>query len=706
MTDQISLLETLSEGQTYSSAIFGTYQFDGEFFESEILPTLEQLDIANIVVLTDTQSYTEAENLTKAGQSYYLEHVRCPEIHHPKFTMLLGHGDGRLFLGSANLTEEGWQRSGELMTIVDYPQTDAGDDAIPLFGSLRDFIKEEQSRIHGSRAISAIDEAFRDAPWLPETTPNDGEHSTQLLHNHTEPIFPQLLNQLESRSIEEITVCSPFFSGTNPAVFEQLCELNPDSINVNIQPDRVKGFDPEIVEADCFQDIDLSVNEYSLTDDDEDRYLHAKLLIFKGSDGVWAFFGSANFTIPAMLKDSTAGNVEAGLLRYEPNREYFSYLLDPETVSTASINPESVTHRPPTTTDSSTTQSDFYLTDAYLETDGTVVIEYDQPDPETVTVTLRRSPGDETISKENIHPEDGAIRIKDPDIEQFCNQAVEVSLTATYEDRTEQSSKRWLSLPTLEQTPRPSEIKTVETTAGREGLLEVIDRLPTWGYICDFLDTIDIDGTGGRNLGRNVTPGGGSFGGSGEEKWNPKSRDELISSKLEYQLDKFEETTNDLMMTPKDSELFKTFVNQTVAVSKLILWFDTQDEYTLKYVQHIRSVMKDIIELLDVINRYSDPEVPRNLEADHSLFEHAAIIISYVDHLQRQAGYDRGANENLYQVFQDTNRNIVYRFRELREGNGLDEEQLKDCLEEYELIQTTSPTPKEITEYCQNLIDE
>lgn len=705
MTDQISVLETLSESQTYSSAIFGTYQFDGEFFESEILPTLEQLDITNIVVLTDTQSYTESENLTKVGQSYYLEHVRCPEIHHPKFTLLLGHEYGRLFLGSANLTEAGWQRSGELMTVVDYPETSLGVEAETLFGSLRDFIREEQSKIHSSRAIAAIDEAFRDAPWLPETTPSNGDGGTKLLHNHNEPILPQMLDQLESRSIEEIIVCSPFFSGSNTTVFERLCELNPESISINIQPDRVKGFDSDIADADCFDPIDLSVNEYALTGDDEDRYLHAKLLIFKEPDGVWAFFGSANFTIPAMLQNGSAGNVEVGVFRYEDNRDYFSYLLNSEAVSITSITPESVTHRPPTTSDTSTAQSDFYLTDAYIETNGTVVIEYDEDDPESVDVTLRRSPSDETIKRKGIRPEDGKIQLKDPDIEKFCNQSVEVSLTATYEDRNANSSKRWLSLPTLEQTPRPSEVKTVETTAGREGLLEVIDRLPTWGYICDFLDTIDMDQSSNPNFSRTITPGGGNFGGSGEEEWNPRSRDKLINTKLETRLNRFGETKDDLMMTPNDPDIFESFVNQYIAVSKLILWFDTQDEYTLKYVQHIRSILKDITDVLNLINRYSDPEMPRKYESDYFLFEHTAIIMSYVDLLQKQAGYNRGSNENVYRVFQKTNKKVLNEFRDLRKDSELTEEKIKECLEEYNLIQTTQPTPREIKQYCRDLLD-
>ena len=52
--ESIDLLDELKGESHYSSAILGTYTFDGEFFERKILPTIQSLNITNTVVLTDT----------------------------------------------------------------------------------------------------------------------------------------------------------------------------------------------------------------------------------------------------------------------------------------------------------------------------------------------------------------------------------------------------------------------------------------------------------------------------------------------------------------------------------------------------------------------------------------------------------------------------------------------------------------------------
>ena len=285
-----------------------------------------------------------------------------------------------------------------------------------------------------------------------------------------------------------------------------------------------------------------------------------------------------------------------------------------------------MTVRRPGGSETSTVSGDFSLLDAYLEDDGKLILEYDQTNPEHATIHLTRSASGNTINIDVSNPTEKRIEVSKAQIEQFCNQSVEVSVTLEYQDRVEHSSKRWVALPSLEQTPRRSEIKTVETSDGRDGLIEVLDRLPTLGYVCDFLENIDIADMSVDTVGGTVTIGEGTVGGSGKEEWDPKSRDELVKSKLQTLLNRFHSTQGEILLTPSDPDLFSTFVNQYVAVSKLILWFDTLDQYDLHYVQHIRSIMKEIHELIEVINRYEDPEAARRLENDHSLLERPCLI--------------------------------------------------------------------------------
>lgn len=705
-TEQIELLEELSGGRLYSSAILSTYGFDGAFFENEILPVLNQLDVTNIVVLTDTESYRSANAITQAGQAYYIDRVQCPKIHHPKFVALFGRDYGRILVGSANLTELGWQQSGELMTVIDYPAESGSAETTHLFAQLRKFIEYSQTRIHSSHAIDAIDDAFSDAPWLPEPTTTESESEVNLIHNYAEPLLSQVSEYIGNRSIEQIDICSPFFSGGNIEPFEELCELNPERISINIQRDKVEGFKSGVFDAPQFADIDVTVNEIEMTGDDVDRYLHAKLLLLTGPDGAWAFYGSPNFTKPALLQTADVGNVELGVLRYEPDPEYFGYLFDDEIITRESISPDSVKYHPPDSDDSGEQKPDFQLADAHFETDGTLIITYDtsKEPPQEATITLHRATGDQELDKEITSPEEGRLKKKDDEISQFCEQAVQVQVTLKFTAETLTSDARWVSSPSLKHKPRPSEIKAIETSEGREELLDVLDRLPTWGLICEFLENIEFGTTTpGRGGGTVRVNDPNTDDDNGMEEWSPTNRDELLERKVRTLKNKIEATHNDLVFNPTDPERFESLVNQYVALSKLILWWESQDLSTLPHISKIRVPTQTIGEFVNMLATHEQVKTAQALEEENALFEHTAISIQYVDKLQRRAGYNSGANQNVYKVFQDTNRDVIEAFVDLRGEPAPDHERIADIIDEYDAIDAVSVTPSQVIQSCKEL---
>lgn len=700
--EQLAMLKELSGSDLYSSVILGTYQFDGAFFEEEVLPILNQLDIANIVVLTDTRAYLEASDLTRAGQAYYIDHVRCSGIHHPKFVALLGREKGRCFVGSGNLTERGWSRNGELMTVVDYPGKTGETD--PVFAQLREFIDHSADQIHGSRATAAIEEAFRDAPWLSESvTGSTGKCG--LLHNYTEPLLQQVLSHVSNRQVETIEICSPFFSGTDDAVLAALCELAPEEIVINIQPDMVEGFDAEVLDAACFAGIDVTVNKIALSGEDSDRYLHAKLLLLKGPAGAWTFYGSPNLTTPALLETETNGNIELGVLRHESDSEYFDYLLDSETVTRELISPGSINYRRSSSTETSDENPDFYLTDAYLESDGTLIVEHEEATSLRATMRIHHSSTEEGFSIELTDLADGLVQSQDERLSQIRRQSAQAQLTLEFKDGTLRSDARWIALPTLEQTPRPSEIQTVETSDGRDGLLEVLDRLPTWGLICTFLENVDFRAMtveGGSRIGGK---GKGADDDGGLEEWDPKDRDEILEEKASTLLYRIKQTRQDLRLQETDPELFESLVNQYIALSKLVLWWCSQEPEKLTHLAKIRTATEIIGGFISSLIGHTEEEGARALVEEHALFEHTAIIMCYVNELQQHANYDSGANENIYAAFQNTNREVLRSFGEIHKRSAPTEERLEDCLEEYKTIDAVSVRAKRVEYYYKNLID-
>ena len=707
MSEQLGLLDELSGGRLYSSAIVSTYGFDGGFFEADVLPVLNRLDVSNVVVLTDTEKYRELESVTQAGQSYYIDHVRCPKIHHPKFVALFGRDHGRLFIGSANLTKPGWQQSAELMTVIDYPGEPDGSDTERVFAQLRAFIEHSQTRIRSSRAKEAIDDAFSDAPWLPTATAADPGSDVQLLHNYETPLLSQVRDHIGDRPVEHIEICSPFFSGANTDPVADLCKLNPDRITVNIQPDKVEGFKPDIFDAPAVADIDVTVNEIALTGDDADRYIHAKLLVFTGPDGSWAFYGSPNFTKSALLQTGDTGNVELGVLRFAPDTEYFTYLLDDDTVTREAITPESIEYHPPTTHGSSASEEDFELTDAYLESDGTLLIEYEatEPAPDQATITLRHPTENTSIEIDTVTVHSGSIQSDDDQISEFCDQATQVRLTLQTEGESRTSDARWISFPTLKQTPRASEIQAIERSEGRDGLIDVLDRLPTWGLICKFLENVDLRNATVSDGARSITKSDpGTSGAGGMEEWSPPDRDELFEQKVTTLGNRFEQTYENLLVDPANAEKFESFVNQYVTLSKLVLWWESQDLSTLSHLWRVRTATDTVGKFIGSLPAQSSTKPVEALEKEHVLFEHTTVVMTLVDALQRRTGNDSGANKNVYELFQDKNRGVLEEFADFR-GSSTPDDRLNEIISEYDTVDGVSVSPRNVIQYCTELVD-
>jgi hypothetical protein len=707
--EQFGLLDELSGGQLYSSAILSTYGFDGTFFEADVLPVLSQLEVANTVVLTDTESYRRTDAVTQAGQSYYLDHVRCPQIHHPKFVALFGRDYGRLFVGSANLTKPGWQQSAELMTVIEYPGEPEGPDTKPVFAQLREFIEHSQARIRSSRASEAVDDAFDDAPWLPEAPAGNSGSDVQLLHNYETPLLPQVREHIGERPIETVEICSPFFSGGNTEPLEDLCELDPDRITVNIQPDKVEGFNADVFDTPAVADIDVTVNEIALTGDDADRYIHAKLLVLSGPDGSWAFYGSPNFTKTALLQTGDVGNVELGVLRYDSDPEHFAYLLDDEAVTREVIAPESIEYHPPTTYESSMDEVDIQLTDAYLESGGALIVEYETTDtdtaPEQATITLRHSTEDTTLDIDEPTVDAGSIQSDDDRISEFCEQAAQVRVSVHRGGEVLRSDARWISFPSLQQTPRPSEIQAIERSEGRDGLIDVLDRLPTWGLICKFLKNVDLRNATVSNTGRRITsnsPKAGEAGGM--EEWSPLNREELFERKVQTLSSRFEQTHKKLLVGPADPETFESFVNQYVTLSKLVLWWESQDLSSFSHLAKIRVATETVGEFISGLHTNPDARAAAALEYEHALFEHTAVSVRYVEALQRRAGYDTGVNENVYRVFRNTNRDVLRAFAELR-GEPTPDDRLSEIIEEYDAIDAVAVSRGQVVQYCSEFVE-
>jgi len=102
---------------------------------------------------------------------------------------------------------------------------------------------------------------------------------------------------------------------------------------VILQPGRAIGL-PEKEIENIIKDKGANLNFYQIVfKDEENRFLHAKVILMKGNKGSYCLTGSANPTVSAMLSTPPTGNVEVCLLRFEKSKDYFDYLFDNPSVT-------------------------------------------------------------------------------------------------------------------------------------------------------------------------------------------------------------------------------------------------------------------------------------------------------------------------------------------------------------------------------------
>ncbi|MDS0474359.1 hypothetical protein [Natrinema sp. 1APR25-10V2] len=715
-------LETIRQADEYSSAILGTYQLDGEFFENDVLPSIQTLGVNHTVVLTDTNEYRTTDTLTHAGTQYYLDHVRCPGAFHPKFVLLLGHRRGLCLLGSGNLTAAGWQRNAELATTLTYTADEAAtsedSDATPTaddpvnaaFTQLVEFIHGIMTtdRVPSEKTRTAVTEALRDAPWLSHTTASSASDSLQLLHNLQRPLLDQVFDQIPQEDIHDIEVISPFFSGTDTQVLTDLCRATPDQLTLNIQPDRVQGFDADALTTTVPADTDVTVNAVT-AGDDTNRYLHAKLFVFRGTDDVWTLYGSPNLTTPALANSAAAGNIELAVLRHEPIPGYFEYLLDTSLLQRSPITPGSVTHRTydPTDTDTEATLS---LTGATLQTDGDLVLTIDTLSDEIVTITVHlcHPRNDETLDLDVTvkHVEDGTIHVSDERIVAFHDSATQVWITVHTDDETLRTDRRWIASHTLMAQPRTSEIKQIKDSHGRSGLVNLLNRMEGLDVIYHFLDDLDI---GSDDINPSIPGGTGTNGGDDDPGGSGMDDRNLpeFSDLLEEKVDAFHNRLETKVAEPKGDDTwankFDQILNLFIGGAKLTLWWTERDPDASLHLRYIRLGMDKLSQFLTRTRGVTEIQ---DVERDRHLLEHVAIIAYHVNDLLVRTNRTDGADATVYKVFQRTIRSTLQTCAVSRSDPIPDTESLADCLEEYDGIKDRPPSPKRVQAFCKQFLSE
>ena len=136
-----------------------------------------------------------------------------------------------------------------------------------------------------------------------QTTAED-EDDLRLLHNLDRPLFGQIEDFLNGRSINKIQIISPFFDGRLEPWYKLQARWPDCRVEIYIQQHKSN------FPLDQFNTLMAEVRVYRSVN----RYLHGKAILFHTEENIYLFMGSANFTAPALLKLPKQGNFEIGVM--------------------------------------------------------------------------------------------------------------------------------------------------------------------------------------------------------------------------------------------------------------------------------------------------------------------------------------------------------------------------------------------------------
>lgn len=345
------LQEKLNKRKVIAAAFY-TFNFQPDFFENYILPTLvshqtfSNSPIYNAVIwrttpIPPTVVYYDdgipKDKDSKAPlQDYTLCPVRITQFFHPKASYILvedknGKQSLIVLIGSNNITRAGWCDNIEAVTIEEISLY--SKSSVDFINGHRTFIEEAQNLSTNPSHNFSVENQILDFLERIETTKN----AEIAFHSSLEQSFQSFLEQnvFQKDTIKEVEIYSPFFQktpvdGSKSLPLEVLQEQVEGSIKclvplknhieVQLEEHVFKNYQNErVIWCDYASNISKKL---------EGRYNHSKVYRFKGQRAIYTIIGSVNFTKNAWSQHriGESGNVETAILYKEPLSHYISSL--------------------------------------------------------------------------------------------------------------------------------------------------------------------------------------------------------------------------------------------------------------------------------------------------------------------------------------------------------------------------------------------
>jgi len=304
----------LVKAAPWNSVLFTTYALSLSFFEAVVVDALVRGGAKNPVILSDPEGVRAGLSELGArlvGRDYELLPVqRSGGVFHPKVTAFVSDDDAHLLVGSGNLTFGGWGGNFEL---IEHLHPSFASDAINDAAEFLDLLQiDERLKLPDTEWLVRTAEGLRrSVRGLPATG------RTRLIHNAGNTIAERLrLEAEELGGAVRICFASAFYDETGQGVTKLVELLGCNDVSAYVhQAGSVRGH------AGCnwpnLSERILAPVTIEKEFVDDKRLLHAKAIEILCRNGRLTLSGSVNATSAALF----GGNMEAGVLRIEPDRQ-------------------------------------------------------------------------------------------------------------------------------------------------------------------------------------------------------------------------------------------------------------------------------------------------------------------------------------------------------------------------------------------------
>lgn len=659
------LKEIKDSSDEYQHVVLGTYTFEPSFFEAKILPIIQKRDAENILILLDPSEYREQfDSMQYAGQDYYVDFCSCKNVFHPKFSLFVWSGGAKLIIGSANMTDPGWQTSGELLTNIEINTEKPDQNSFSIFSEIRDFLGKliNYDLLKSTKHREKLKEALVSLNLLDIKL--DKSQNIIALHNLDKPILNQVFDLIGTDTIEQVDICAPFFDSEG-SVINEIFKRGCKTIRIFLQPEKVVGFPQE--EILRLQSKKTNIEVFSISFKENSRFLHAKLMIIKTQNGVYCLTGSANPTKSGMLSTFLSGNVELCVLRTEQKYDYFDYIINPEYFEIKQLDPKGVSMHS-YETKSAVEVLEIRLTEARLEGKD-LVIGFESKKPLGKLKILLSHHTKEHLDFSNVEIQNNFIRINlDEPSFSFVSKPTFVILEAEINGIPVKSDRRWISTQDLELKPRRRDIEQIAKSSGRIGLIPFFNQLEKQsedlGWFLYYLQQIEFDDLlGGLDFARRrLMKRNADAEEEGEAILEERPQIEAkkaLTKIVNRNIKNLKKQFESLSVDKEFPHSFEKIFNRFMFLNKISLWFYLSKKSGVDELRHIRVALEEMIK---VVRNLSNKDT-QSIFNEFLVWEHLIIFAYLINQIHKSIWYPQ-SNRGVYSVFLDTYKEIMQSYGE------------------------------------------